>query len=90
MANISSMITPCMVNAWLNCSVDMICRPGRASSARIARASSPPRAKKPKDVTMYTVPIFLWSVVVIQSTITEPMPRGSGVCGSAVSGACPV
>ena len=30
-ANISSMIVPCIVNAWLNCSFDMICsaRPGQ-------------------------------------------------------------
>jgi hypothetical protein len=50
-ANISSMIEPCMVNAWLNCSFDMICSPGRASSARMSRAISPPTAKNAKAVT---------------------------------------
>ncbi len=38
-ANISSMIVPCIVNAWLNCSFEMICVPGLASSARITRPS---------------------------------------------------
>ena len=37
-ANISSMIVPCIVNAWLNCSFDMIWVPGRASSARMTSA----------------------------------------------------
>ncbi len=41
-ANISSMIVPCIVNAWLNCSLDMICVPGRASSARMKSAIRPP------------------------------------------------
>ncbi len=50
-ANISSMIVPCIVNAWLNCSFDMICVPGRASSARMKSAMSPPMMKKANDVT---------------------------------------
>ncbi len=50
-ANISSMIVPCIVNAWLNCSFDMICVPGRASSARMKSAMSPPMQKKTNDVT---------------------------------------
>ncbi len=58
-ANISSMIVPCMVNAWLNCSFDRICVPGRASSARITSASTPPTRKKPNEVAMYRVPICL-------------------------------
>ncbi len=45
-AKSSSMIEPCIVNAWLNCSFDMICVPGPASSARITSASTPPTAKK--------------------------------------------
>ncbi len=63
-ANISSMIVPCIVNAWLNCSLDMICRPGLASSARISSAMTPPIRKNPNAVTRYSVPIVLWSVVV--------------------------
>ncbi len=51
MANISSMIEPCIVNAWLNCSFDMICRPGRASSARIISAMTPPTTKKTNALT---------------------------------------
>lgn len=58
-ANISSMIVPCIVNAWLNCSFDMICVPGRASSARMKSAMSPPMQKKTNDVTRYIVPIVL-------------------------------
>ncbi len=50
-ANINSMIVPCIVNAWLNCSFDMIWWPGRASSARMRRASSPPTQKNAKAVT---------------------------------------
>ncbi len=50
-AKSSSMIEPCMVNAWLNCSLEINCVPGRASSARITRASAPPSRKKTKAVT---------------------------------------
>ncbi len=71
-ANISSMIVPCIVNAWLNCSFDMICVPGRASSARMKSASRPPMQKNANDVTRYIVPIVLWSVVVIHLTTTFP------------------
>ncbi len=63
-ANISSMIVPCIVNAWLNCSLETICSPGRASSARMMSARTPPIRKKANDVTRYSVPIVLWSVVV--------------------------
>jgi hypothetical protein len=81
-ANSSSMIVPCMVNAWLYCSVDRNCRPGRASSALIAIARTPPTRKKQNEVIRYRCPIFLWSVVVSQETITCPLPRrlvGTGV-----------
>ncbi|RPK60627.1 hypothetical protein EES42_33590 [Streptomyces sp. ADI95-17] len=50
-ANISSMIVPWIVNAWLNCSGETICIPGRASSARMTRASTPPMTKKANEVT---------------------------------------
>ncbi|SCE00541.1 hypothetical protein GA0115252_126620 [Streptomyces sp. DfronAA-171] len=50
-ANISSMIVPCIVNAWLNCSGETIWSPGRASSARMTRARMPPRQKKVNEVT---------------------------------------
>ncbi len=50
-ANSSSITEPCIVNAWLNCSFDMICVPGRASSARIRRAIRPPTRKNTKAVT---------------------------------------
>ncbi len=49
-ANSSSMIVPCSVNAWLNCSLSMICSPGRASSARISSAIAPPTRKNTNDV----------------------------------------
>ncbi len=58
-ANISNMIVPCIVNAWLNCSFETICVPGRASSARMTRASTPPTTKKENDVSRYIVPIVL-------------------------------
>jgi hypothetical protein len=58
-ANMSNMIEPCIVNAWLNCSFDMICSPGRASSARISSAITPPTMKNTNAVTRYIVPIFL-------------------------------
>ncbi len=49
-ANSSSMIVPCMVNSWLNCSLLSNCIPGRASSARISSAMTPPARKNPNDV----------------------------------------
>ena len=49
-ANSSSMIEPCIVNSWLYCSRVSICRPGRASSARISRAITPPIRKNVNDV----------------------------------------
>ncbi|GAA5615773.1 hypothetical protein Spla01_06990 [Streptomyces platensis] len=89
-ANISSMIVPCIVNAWLNCSFDMIWRPGRASSARMSSAIRPPTQKNANDVTRYIVPMVLWSVVV--SHFTTAMPgcflRTGGAAG-AVSAAAP-
>ncbi len=71
-ANISSMIVPCIVNAWLNCSGVRICRPGRASSVRMSSASRPPKPKKMHEVIRYRKPMTLWSVEVIHLTTVEP------------------
>ena len=57
------MIVPCIVNSWLYCSGDRNCIPGRANSARMVNAITPPMAKKMNDVTMYILPMSLWSVV---------------------------
>ena len=38
----NSIAVPCMVKSWLYCSGERICMPGRASSARMIRAISPP------------------------------------------------
>ncbi len=75
----SSITVPCSVNAWLYCSVDRICSPGRASSARTNSASTPPIRKKAKDEIRYRCPIFLWSVVVSQETATRPL-LGPSIC----------
>ena len=49
-ANSSSMTVPWIVNAWLYCSFDTIWSPGRASSARISSAMTPPIRKNANDV----------------------------------------
>ncbi len=49
-ANSSSMIVPCSVNAWLYCVLSMIWSPGRASSARISSAITPATRKKRNEV----------------------------------------
>ncbi len=59
----SSMMVPCMVNNSLYCSYDRNCIPGRASSARISSAITPPTMKKNNDVEMYMTPISFGSVV---------------------------
>ncbi|CAM5238520.1 hypothetical protein SHIRM173S_09833 [Streptomyces hirsutus] len=84
-ANIRSMIVPCIVNAWLNCSLDTICRPGRASSARITSAITPPTMKNTKDVVRYSEPITLWSVVVSHATTFLPRFRRPGGCNAGVT-----
>jgi hypothetical protein len=59
---------------------------GVASCQRMSSASSPPRMKKTRPVTAYRIPIFLWSIVVIQSQM--PVRLGgvpTGVCASAVA-----
>ncbi|GHE61260.1 hypothetical protein GCM10018782_39400 [Streptomyces griseoaurantiacus] len=52
-ANSSSMTVPCIVNAWLYCSSERNCRPGRASSARTASARIPPTRKNTNEVIRY-------------------------------------
>jgi len=68
------MIVPCMVNSWLNCSVDRNCSSGRASSARISSAIAPPARKKPNDVTRYRIAMSLGSVVWSILANVEPLP----------------
>ena len=77
------MIVPCIVNSWLYCSGETICRPGRASSARMSRAMTPPMRKNAKDVVRYIVPMVLWSVVVSHFTTTLPGCRP--LTGTSVS-----
>ncbi len=72
-AKSSSMIVPCMVNSWLYSSLDMICMPGKNSSARISTARIPPKTKKTKAVMMYMYPMTLWSVEVSQLTMIDPL-----------------
>jgi hypothetical protein len=55
----NSMMVPCMVNNWLYCSALRNCIPGRASSARMTSAITPPSMKKTNDVTKYILPISL-------------------------------
>ena len=70
------MIVPCMVNSWLYCSGDRNCIPGRASSARMSRAISPPSMKNTKDVIMYMIPICFASVVRRSRANAEPLTGG--------------
>src|SRR6266487_1355314 len=49
---------------------------GVASCARIRSAKTPPARKKPKLVTMYMIPIRLWSTVVNQ-LVTRPLVQGT-------------
>lgn len=80
-----SITVPCRVKIRLYCSLEAICIPGRASSARSNSASTPPTMKKPNEAIRYRCPIFLWSVVVSQETTTLPSERpgtGMGVTGS--------
>ena len=53
-ANISSMIVPCIVKSWLYWSfVGMICIPGSNSSARMISAITPPSMKNSTDEMRY-------------------------------------
>src|SRR3954467_3124608 len=84
-ANSSSMIVPCIVNSWLNCSRLTICSPGRGSSARMMSARMPPMPKNTNDVIRYMYPITLWSVDDIQEAMIRPLDvrgRGPGTPGA--------
>ncbi len=92
-AKSSSITEPCMVKAWLNCSLERICVPGRASSARMTRARTPPIRKNPNEDTRYMVPIVLWSVVVSSRTRAEPdrsarLPPGRTADGGGALSPC--
>ncbi len=72
-ANISSMIVPCIVNNWLYCSfVGSTCMPGSNSSARMMSAITPPSRKNRNEAIRYMYPIVLWSVEVIHLTTMLP------------------
>src|SRR5215211_3194509 len=51
-------------NRPLKVSESTNCIPGRASSARISMASTPPTSRKKNEVTVYWIPITLWSVLM--------------------------
>ena len=53
----------CIENSPLNSSGVTNCIPGCASSARISIASRPPTNRKKNEVTVYWIPITLWSVL---------------------------
>ena len=53
----------CTENTPLNCSGVRNCIPGFASWARISIASRPPTNRKKNEVTVYWMPITLWSVL---------------------------
>ncbi len=82
----SSMIVPCMVNSWLNCSFDRYCRPGRASSPRISSAIRPPIMKNANDVVRYMIPICLGSVVLNSERKYEPFGRARAAPGWGTTG----
>ena len=63
MMNRKMRIEACTENSPLNVSELTNCIPGRASSARISMASSPPTSRKKNEVTVYWMPITLWSVL---------------------------
>ena len=75
-ANISSMIVPCIVKAWLYCScVRARSGPGGPAAARMSSASRPPKPKKMNEVIRYRKPMALWSVDVIHLTKVCPGVR---------------
>src|SRR4051794_41155910 len=86
-ANISSMIVPCMVNSWLYCSGDRNCRPGRASSPRISMAIRPPMRKNANEVVRYIRPMVLWSVVRSRFDSREPFTATWAGLGRLTMGA---
>src|SRR5919205_446868 len=67
-ANTGMMNRKIRIDAWtenrpLNVFASTNCRPGWASSARISIASRPPTNRKKNEVTVYWIPITLWSVL---------------------------
>src|SRR5712691_1475273 len=73
MMNRNSMVDACIVKTWLYCCSERKLFPCQASWVRTPRARRPPMRKKNTVKSRYMIPIFLWSVVVIQ----ERMPAYS-------------
>src|SRR5712691_10967532 len=61
-----------------------MCSFGVASCARISSAAMPPPPKKTSDVTMYMIPMRLWSTVTSQLAI-RPSFQETGYVGSALA-----
>jgi hypothetical protein len=59
-------VVPCIVKSWLYRSGPTSVFSGRISCVRITAASSPPAMNIRKAVTMYRLPIDLWSTDVTQ------------------------
>ena len=85
-------VVPWIVNSALYvCGVISVLL-GAPNCSRIISASVPPIRKKTNVVTMYMIPMRLWSVVVTH----EVQPRGArstertAICGTATAGAVSV
>jgi hypothetical protein len=59
-------VVPCIVNSWLYRSGDRNVFSGVPSWMRSSSASMPPIRKKKNAVAPYSIPMRLWSTVVIQ------------------------
>ena len=76
-ANISSMIVPCIVKSWLYCSlVGTICMPGLEELGADDERHHAAEQKKMNEVIRYMYPIVLWSVEVIHLTRMLPLRPG--------------
>ncbi len=64
MTNRKMRIVACTENTPLYCSGVRNCMPGLASWALMSMASSPPTSRKKNDVTVYWIPMTLWSVLI--------------------------
>ena len=73
----NTIVVPCIVMTSLYEFFVRKCSPGPASCARMRIASKPASAKKKIDVTMYKIPIRLWSTVTSQLA-TRPRYHGTG------------
>ena len=82
MMNRKIITVPWVEESRLYVPLSTIDAPGYARFVRIRRAITPPRTKNENDVTMYRIPISLWSVVVTHRFTNAPMPGYSE--GSAV------